>query len=131
IAGNLKIDQAQYRELEAFSKFGSELDPQTRSILDKGIRNVEILKQAQFNPLPVEEQIAIVYCGVKGLLADIPGNLITEFEKRFLDHLRVNHKGLLNQLLDVDFPKNRPNDLPESIQGIILETVSTIKINLV
>ncbi|HSV87375.1 MAG TPA: F0F1 ATP synthase subunit alpha, partial [Bacteroidales bacterium] len=99
IAGNLKIDQAQYRELEAFSKFGSELDPQTRSILDKGIRNVEILKQAQFSPLPVEEQIAIIYCGVKGLLADIPGNLITEFEKRFLDHLRVNHKGLLNQLL--------------------------------
>jgi F-type H+-transporting ATPase subunit alpha len=131
IAGNLKIDQAQYRELEAFSKFGSDLDPQTRVILDKGIRNVEILKQAQFNPLPVEEQIAIIYCGVKGLLAEIPEDLIIGFEKKFLEHLRVNHQGLLNQLLSVDFPESRPNDLPEGIQNVILETVNIVKSNLI
>jgi len=131
VAGNLKIDQAQYRELEAFSKFGSDLDPQTRVILEKGVRNVEILKQAQFNPLPVEEQIAIIYCGVKGLLAEIPENLIIEFEKKFLEHLRVNHQALLNQLLSVDFPESRPNDLPESIQNVILETVNIVKSNLI
>jgi len=127
IAGNLKIDQAQYRELEAFSKFGSDLDPQTRAILDKGIRNVEILKQVQFSPLPVEEQIAIIYCGVKGLLADIPENLVSEFENKYLEYLRVNHKSVLSQLFSVDFPKERPNELPESIQSVILEAVNTVK----
>ena len=68
VAGTLKVDQAQYRELEAFSKFGSDLDAATLAILDKGAKNVEILKQGQYNPIPVEKQIAIIYCGTEGCL---------------------------------------------------------------
>src|SRR5690349_24655235 len=74
VAGTLKLDQAQYRELEAFSKFGSDLDASTKSVLDKGARNVEILKQGQYSPLRVEQQIAIIYCGTKGLLRSVPVN---------------------------------------------------------
>ena len=72
IAGTLKLDQAQFRELEAFSKFGSDLDAATMRVLDKGRKNVEILKQAQYAPFKIEHQIAIIYCGVKELLRDVP-----------------------------------------------------------
>ena len=65
VAGTLKLDQAQFRELEAFSKFGSDLDAATKSVIDKGVRNVEILKQSQFTPFKVEDQVAIIYCGTK------------------------------------------------------------------
>src|SRR4249920_1334050 len=80
VAGTLKLDQALYREMEAFAKFGSDLDAATKSVLDKGSRNVEILKQAQFSPARVEQQIAIIYCGTKGLLKDVPVKRIREFE---------------------------------------------------
>lgn len=98
VAGTLKLDQAQYRELEAFSKFGSDLDAATKSVLDKGARNVEILKQAQFSPFRVEQQIAIIYCGTKGLLRDVPVNKIKEFETEFLAFLEAKHKNVLNEL---------------------------------
>ncbi len=98
VAGTLKLDQAQYRELEAFSKFGSDLDAATKSVLDKGSRNVEILKQAQFSPFRVEQQIAIIYCGTKGLLRDVPVNKVKEFEADFLAFLEAKHKDVLNQL---------------------------------
>ena len=98
VAGTLKLDQAQYRELEAFSKFGSDLDAATKSVLDKGARNVEILKQGQFSPLRVEQQIAILYCGTKGLLKDVPLNKVREFETAFLQILELKHKDLLNEL---------------------------------
>ena len=98
VAGTLKLDQAQYRELEAFSKFGSDLDAATKSVLDKGARNVEILKQAQFSPLRVEQQVAIIYCGAKGLLRDVPVNKVKEFEVEFLAFLEAKHKDVLNQL---------------------------------
>ncbi len=100
VAGTLKLDQAQYRELEAFSKFGSDLDPSTKAVLDKGSRNVEILKQGQYTPVPVEKQIAIVYCGVKGLLRKVELNRIAEFEKRFLEYLDLNHMDTLQGLRD-------------------------------
>ncbi len=100
VAGTLKIDQAQYRELEAFSKFGSDLDPTTQAILDKGARNVEILKQGQFQPVPVEEQIIILYCGTKGLLSDIPINKIKEFEVKLIKYVKSKHPELLTQLKD-------------------------------
>jgi F-type H+-transporting ATPase subunit alpha len=80
VAGTLKLDQAQYRELEAFSKFGSDLDEVTKSVLEKGKRNVEILKQGQNNPMTVEKQVAIIYCGTKGLLSRIPVEKIREFQ---------------------------------------------------
>jgi F-type H+-transporting ATPase subunit alpha len=98
IAGTLKLDQAQYRELEAFAKFGSDLDAATKSILDKGSRNVEILKQGQFSPLRVEQQVAIIYCGTKGLLRDVPVNRVKEFETEFLSYLENKHKNVLNDL---------------------------------
>jgi F-type H+/Na+-transporting ATPase subunit alpha len=98
IAGTLKLDQAQYRELEAFSKFGSDLDAATKAVLDKGARNVEILKQGQFSPLRVEQQIAIIYCGTKGLLRDVPVNKVKEFELEFLQYMETRHKNVLDEL---------------------------------
>lgn len=92
VAGTLKLDQAQYRELEAFSKFGAEIDPATKSILDKGAKNVEILKQGRYSPRPTEHQVAIIYCGTKGLLADVPTDKVSEFEKRYLELLELKHK---------------------------------------
>jgi len=98
VAGTLKLDQAQYRELEAFAKFGSDLDAATKSVLDKGARNVEILKQGQYSPLRVEQQIAIIYCGTKGLLRSVPVNKVREFEAEFLAFLEAKHKNVLNDL---------------------------------
>ena len=98
VAGTLKLDQAQYRELEAFAKFGSDLDAATKSVLDKGARNVEILKQGQFSPLSVEKQIAIIFCGTKGLLSKIPQQKVKEFEVEYLGILDAQHKNVLNDL---------------------------------
>lgn len=98
VAGTLKLDQAQFRELEAFSKFGSDLDEATMNVLEKGRRNVEILKQAENSPLTVEEQIAIIYCGTKGLLRKVPVNQIRKFEKEFLDYMKTQHRGVLDDL---------------------------------
>lgn len=98
VAGTLKLDQAQYRELEAFSKFGSDLDAATKSVIDKGGRNVEILKQGQFSPFRVEDQVAIIYCGTKGLLRDVPVNKVKEFEADFLTYMRSKHANVLNDL---------------------------------
>lgn len=98
VAGTLKLDQAQYRELEAFSKFGSDLDAATLAVLDKGAKNVEILKQGQYSPMPVSHQIAIIYCGTKGLLKDVPVKKVRDFEKEYLEFLEVKHKDLLQDL---------------------------------
>ena len=98
VAGTLKLDQAQYRELEAFSKFGSDLDAATKSVLDKGSRNVEILKQAQYSPFSVEKQIAIIYLGTSNLLRSIPVNKVREFETAYLEYLEAKHKDTLNAL---------------------------------
>jgi F-type H+/Na+-transporting ATPase subunit alpha len=95
VAGTLKLDQAQYRELEAFSKFGSDLDAATKAVLDKGARNVEILKQREGDPYPVEKQIAIIYAGVKGLMQPVPVAKIKEFEKDYLTVLEANHADTL------------------------------------
>lgn len=98
IAGTLKVDQAQYRELEAFSKFGSDLDASTLAILNKGAKNVEILKQGQYAPVPVEKQIAIIYCGTMGLLRDVPVNKVKEFESEYLEFLELKHRNILDKL---------------------------------
>lgn len=98
VAGTLKLDQAQFRELEAFAKFGSDLDAATKSVLDKGSRNVEILKQGQFSPVSVEKQVAIIYCGTKGLLRDVPLNKVREFEADYLSVLEAKHKNVLVDL---------------------------------
>ncbi len=92
VAGTLKLDQAQYRELEAFSKFGSEIDNTTKAQLDKGAKNVEILKQKQYSPLTVEKQIAIIYCGTNGLLNNVPLDKVNEFENNFIEILEAKHQ---------------------------------------
>jgi F-type H+-transporting ATPase subunit alpha len=95
VAGTLKLDQAQYRELEAFAKFGSDLDSATKNVLDKGARNVEILKQKEGDPYPVEKQIAIIYVGVKGLIQNVPINQVKNFEKDYLTVLEAKHADTL------------------------------------
>ena len=91
VAGTLKIDQAQYRELESFTKFGGEMDPVTAFTIDKGQKNTQLLIQPQYSPMPVEKQIAILYCGTHGLLKDVPLNKVHEFEKAFLATLQTQH----------------------------------------
>ena len=98
VAGTLKLDQAEYRELEAFAKFGSDLDASTKVVLDKGSRNVEILKQAQYSPMSVEKQIAIIFCGSRNLVKTVPVEKIRLFEIDFLNKMELQHKSVLQNL---------------------------------
>ncbi|MFV0521616.1 MAG: F0F1 ATP synthase subunit alpha [Mangrovibacterium sp.] len=98
VSGTLKLDQAQFRELEAFSKFGSDLDAATMSVLDKGRKNVEVLKQGQYKPMKVEHQVAIIYCGTKGLLRNVPVNKVSEFERAFLEQMDMQFPNTLDEL---------------------------------
>jgi len=98
VAGTLKLDQAQYRELEAFAKFGSDLDAATMGVIEKGKRNVEILKQAQNDPYTVEDQIAIIYAGSKNLLRNVPVDKVKQFEGEYIDFLNAKHRDTLDQL---------------------------------
>ncbi len=98
VSGTLKLDQAQYRELEAFSKFGSDLDSATKFVLEKGKRNVEILKQPQYSPIKVEHQVAIIACGTNGWLQEIPVDKVRNFEDEYIFHLENKEKDLLNDL---------------------------------
>jgi len=98
VSGTLKLDQAQYRELEAFSKFGSDLDAATTAVLEKGKRNVEILKQAQYSPVTVEKQTAIIYLGTNGLLRDVPVDDIKEFEEVFLNAMETQASDVLEEI---------------------------------
>jgi len=98
IAGTLKLDQAQYRELEAFAKFGSDLDAATMAVLEKGKRNVEILKQAQYSPMSVGDQVAIIYCGTKNLIKDVPVERVQDFQTEFLHHLNDHYADIVKQL---------------------------------
>jgi F-type H+-transporting ATPase subunit alpha len=98
VAGTLKLDQAQYRELEAFSKFGSDLDASTKTVLDKGSRNVEILKQGQYSPVTVEKQVAVIYLGTKNLMRNVPVNRIREFESEYTTQLEQRHPEVLAAL---------------------------------
>lgn len=98
VAGTLKLDQAQFRELEAFAKFGSDLDAATLNVIEKGKRNVEILKQAQNDPFTVEDQVAIIYAGSKNLLREVPVNKVKEFERAYLELLNAKHRKVLDDL---------------------------------
>lgn len=97
-SGTLKLDQAQYRDLEAFAKFGSDLDAATKAVLDKGVRNVEILKQPQYTPYSLGHQVAILYLGTKGKLVGIPTNKVRAFEKEYLQALDLKHKNVVDKL---------------------------------
>jgi F-type H+-transporting ATPase subunit alpha len=98
VSGTLKLDQAQFRELEAFAKFGSDLDAVTLNVIEKGKRNVEILKQAVNDPYTVEDQVAIIYAGSKNLLRNVPVNKVKEFEKDYIEYLNNKHRDTLNAL---------------------------------
>ncbi len=98
VSGTLKLDQAQFRELEAFAKFGSDLDAATLNVIEKGKRNVEILKQAQNDPFSVEDQVAIIYAGAKNLLKDVPVDKVKEFEVDYIEFLNAKHRGVLDTL---------------------------------
>ena len=118
VAGTLKLDQAQYRELEAFAKFGSDLDAATLNVIEKGKRNVEILKQAQNDPFKVEEQVAIIYAGSKNLLRSVPVDKVKEFEIFYLEHLKKNHPKVLSQL--------KLGKLSDDVIDVLNETAKTI-----
>jgi len=119
IAGTLKLDQAQFRELEAFAKFGSDLDAATMAVLDKGRKNVEILKQDQYAPMPVEKQVAIIYCGTKGLLSDIPVEKVKEFEAEFLEHMELKHKDTLTALAQGKLSDDITDKIAEAAKEIV------------
>ncbi|KYP14193.1 F0F1 ATP synthase subunit alpha [Flavihumibacter sp. CACIAM 22H1] len=118
VAGTLKLDQALYREMEAFSKFGGDLDPATKLVLDKGARNVEILKQAQYSPFPVEKQVAIIYLGTQGLLRDVPVNRVKEFEEQFLHEMEVKLPYVLAEFKKGGLPDDGLNKMVELAKGI-------------
>ncbi|MBQ3655566.1 MAG: F0F1 ATP synthase subunit alpha [Bacteroidales bacterium] len=124
VAGTLKLDQAQFRELEAFSKFGSDLDAATLAVLEKGRRNVEILKQPQYSPYRVEQQIAILYCGTHNLMKDVPLNKVRDFEKEFIEKLELAHK------VDILEPLSKGkinDDITKAIETVAKDVASNYK----
>jgi len=123
VAGTLKLDQAQYRELEAFAKFGSDLDAATLAVLDKGAKNVEILKQGQYSPVPVENQIAIIFCGTRGLLRDVPLNKVRDFEAEFLQFMNIKHKPVMDELKSGNLSK----EAEEILEKVALDIAAKYK----
>ena len=119
VAGTLKIDQAQYRELEAFSKFSSDMDPITAMTIDKGRKNAQLLIQPQYSPMPVEQQIAILYCGTHGLLHDVPLENVQDFERSFIESLQLNHQ---EDVLDV----LRTGVIDDNVTKAIEETAAMV-----
>ena len=124
VAGTLKIDQAQFRELEAFAKFGSDMDPVTMMVIERGRRNNALLVQKQYSPVPVAEQIAVIYCGVNNLLAEIPIGKVQEFETMFLDVMRTRHR---EDVLDVLSSGVIDENVTTIIESVAREITATIK----
>ncbi|MGQ3563750.1 F0F1 ATP synthase subunit alpha [Ornithobacterium rhinotracheale] len=118
VSGTLKLDQAQFRELEAFAKFGSDLDPATMAVIGKGERNVEILKQSVNSPMPVEDQVAIVYAGVNNLLRDVPVEKVKEFQEDYLSYLNAKHRDTLDQLKAGRYSEEQTKVLDEAAKEI-------------
>src|ERR1044071_1579766 len=119
IAGTLKLDQAQYREMEAFSKFGGDLDAATKNVIDKGARNVEILKQPQYSPFSVEKQVAIIYLGTNGLIRDVPVKKVKEFEEHFLMEMENKHADLLGEFKKGNLPEDGIKKMVDLANGLI------------
>jgi F-type H+-transporting ATPase subunit alpha len=119
VAGTLKLDQAQYRELEAFAKFGSDLDAATMNVINKGRRNVEILKQAVNSPMSVEKQVAIIYIGTKGLLNDISVEKIKPFENAFIEFMQNKHQDVLAALREGSWSKKEIEKIESAAKEII------------
>jgi F-type H+-transporting ATPase subunit alpha len=121
VAGTLKLDQALYREMEAFSKFGGDLDAATKNVLDKGARNVEILKQGQYEPMSVEKQVAIIYLGTQGLLSDVPVRKVKEFEEHFLLEMENKMPDLLAEFKKGALPEDGVKKMVDMAKGLIAQ----------
>jgi F-type H+-transporting ATPase subunit alpha len=119
VAGTLKLDQALYREMEAFSKFGGDLDAATKAVLDKGARNVEILKQGQYQPLPVEKQVAIIYLGTQGLLSGVPVKHVKEFEEHFLTEMETGYPEILSEFKKGNLPEDGLKKMVEVAKSLM------------
>ena len=124
VAGTLKIDQAQYRELEAFSKFSSDMDPVTAMAIDRGRKNNQLLIQPQYSPMPVGEQIAILYCGTHGLMKDVPISKVRAFQDSFLTTLRACHQ---EDVLDVLASGKIDDNVTALIEEVAAATVQQYK----
>ena len=124
IAGTLKIDQAQYRELEAFSKFSSDMDAVTAMTLDRGRKNNRLLIQPQYSPMPVGEQVAILYCGTHGLLRDLPLENVVDFQNNFLEILKTNYK---ESVIDVLAAGQLTDEVCQTIEKVAAEVASQFK----
>jgi F-type H+-transporting ATPase subunit alpha len=118
VAGTLKLDQAQFRELEAFSKFGSDLDPATKLTIERGRRNLEILKQAQYSPVPVEQQVAIIYVSTTGLMDTVPVNMVREFETEYLGLLKAQQKETLEAI--------RSGKIDDAVTAVLKKTAQDL-----
>jgi F-type H+-transporting ATPase subunit alpha len=121
VSGTLKLDQALYRELEAFSKFGGDLDAATKSVIDKGARNVEVLKQGQYQPVSVEKQVAIIYLGTQGLLRDIPVRSVKAFEEQFLMELESKNPEILAEFKKGNLPEDGLKTMTELAKAIMAQ----------
>ena len=119
VAGTLKLDQALYRELEAFSKFGGDLDAATKNVIDKGARNVEILKQPQYSPFTVEKQVAIIYLGTQGLLRDVAVKNVKALEEHFLMEMENKYPEILADFKKGALPEDGLAKMTELAKGLI------------
>jgi F-type H+-transporting ATPase subunit alpha len=124
VAGTLKIDQAQFRELEAFTKFGGDMDPVTALTINKGQKNTRLLVQPQYTPMPVENQIAILYCGTHGLLKSVKLDKVHEFEKNFLLDLQNNHQEDVLDVLKKGVINDEVSAIIEKVAGSIAKVYS-------
>ena len=127
VAGSLRLDLAQYRELEAFTKFGSDLDKATLAQLRRGSRLVEVLKQGQYVPYPVENQVAIIFAGTNGYLDEIPLEELTRFEKEFLEMMELKHKDMLNEIAE---KKDLSNELISGLKNVLDEFTNNFKVSI-
>jgi F-type H+-transporting ATPase subunit alpha len=118
VAGRLRLDLAQYRELEAFASFASDLDAATKRQLERGARTVEVLKQGQYQPMPVEQQIMILYATVNGFIDDVPVNQVREFERQMLEYLHVQRADLMNRIAET---KDLTKDDEEALRAALQE----------
>ena len=121
VSGTLKLDQALYRELEAFSKFGGDLDAATKSVIDKGARNVEILKQGQYQPVAVEKQVAIIYLGTQGFLKEVPVKSVKDFEEQFLMEMEAKHPDVLVEFKKGNLPEDGIKKMTELAKNVMAQ----------
>jgi F-type H+-transporting ATPase subunit alpha len=126
IAGRLRLDLAQYRELEAFAKFGSDLDKATQAQLRRGSRLVELLKQGQYVPMPVEDQVAVIFAGTNGYLDEIPLNHVQRFEKEFLETMHLKYDDLLKEIAE---KKDLTEQIANKLHAVVRKFVDAFKVS--